>query len=138
MVMDVAQTYTEFGDMPEPQAPEPEPEPERHKVHGGNGSTREPEMAETVLAVDAVAAGMGRAAANEEELAAPAEEEADSEAEEPKGPLAKRIAARREKRRARKAGGGSTRGTAYASEPAAAPSEARSSWQRSQPARCCS
>jgi hypothetical protein len=106
MVMDVAQTYTEFGDMPEPQAPEPEPEPERHKVHGGNGSTREPEMAETVLEVDAVAAGMGRAAANEEELAAPAEEEADSEAEEPKGPLAKRIAARREKRRARKAGGG--------------------------------
>jgi hypothetical protein len=106
MVMDVAQTYTEFGDMPEPQAPEPEPELERRKVHGGNGSTREPEMAETVLAVDAVAAGMGRAAANEEELAAPAEEEANSEAEEPKGPLAKRIAARREKRRARKAGGG--------------------------------
>jgi hypothetical protein len=104
MVMEVAQTYTEFGDMPEPQAPEPELE--RRKVHGGNGSTREPEMAETVLAVDAVAAGMGRAAANEEELAAPAEEEADSEAEEPKGPLAKRIAARREKRRARKAGGG--------------------------------
>jgi len=105
MVMEVTQTYTEFGDMPEPQAPEPEPEPEQHKAHAGNGSAREPEMAETVLAVDAVAAGMGRATANEE-LAAPAEEEAESEAEEPKGPLAKRFAARREKRRARKAGGG--------------------------------
>lgn len=105
MVMEVTQTYTEFGDMPEPQAPEPEPEPEWHKAHAGNGSAREPEMAETVLAVDAVAAGMGRATANEE-LAAPAEEEAESEAEEPKGPLAKRFAARREKRRARKAGGG--------------------------------
>lgn len=104
-VMEVTQTYTEFGDMPEPQAPEPEPEPEWHKAHAGNGSAREPEMAETVLAVDAVAAGMGRATANEE-LAAPAEEEAESEAEEPKGPLAKRFAARREKRRARKAGGG--------------------------------
>ncbi|HBR26454.1 MAG TPA: hypothetical protein DD732_05395 [Rhizobiales bacterium] len=105
MVMEVTQTYTEFGDMPEPQAPEPEPEPEWHKAHAGNGSAREPEMAETVLAVDAVAAGMGRATANEE-LAAPAEEEPESEAEEPKGPLAKRFAARREKRRARKAGGG--------------------------------
>jgi hypothetical protein len=105
MVMEVTQTYTEFGDMPEPQAPEPEPEPEQHKAHAGNGSAREPEMAETVLAVDAVAAGMGRATANEE-LATPAEEEAESEAEEPKGPLAKRFAARREKRRARKAGGG--------------------------------
>jgi hypothetical protein len=105
MVMEVTQTYTEFGDMPEPQAPEPEPEPEWHKAHAANGSAREPEMAETVLAVDAVAAGMGRATANEE-LAAPAEEEAESEAEEPKGPLAKRFAARREKRRARKAGGG--------------------------------
>ncbi len=105
MVMEVTQTYTEFGDMPEPQAPEPKPEPEQHKAHAGNGSAREPEMAETVLAVDAVAAGMGRATANEE-LAAPAEEEAESEAEEPKGPLAKRFAARREKRRARKAGGG--------------------------------
>jgi len=104
-VMEVTQTYTEFGDMPEPQAPEPEPEPEWHKAHAGNGSAREPEMAETVLAVDAVAAGMGRATANEE-LAAPADEEAESEAEEPKGPLAKRFAARREKRRARKAGGG--------------------------------
>jgi hypothetical protein len=105
IVMEVTQTYTEFGDMPEPQAPEPEPEPEWHEVHAGNGSAREPETAESALAVDAVAAGMGRATTNEE-FAAPAEEEAESEAEEPKGPLAKRFAARREKRRVRKAGGG--------------------------------
>jgi hypothetical protein len=105
MAMEVTQTYTEFGDMPEPQAPEPEPEPEWHEVHAGNGSAREPETAESALAVDAVAAGMGRATTSEE-FAAPAEEEAESEAEEPKGPLAKRFAARREKRRVRKAGGG--------------------------------
>jgi hypothetical protein len=63
-------------------------------------------MAEAALAVDAMAAGMGRAAANALERAAPAEEEADGEAEEPKGPLARRFAARREKRRARKSAGG--------------------------------
>jgi hypothetical protein len=104
LVMDVAQTYTEFSSMQEPQ--EPEPEPEWHKVHAGNGSAHEPEMAEAALAVDAMAAGMGRAAANALERAAPAEEEADGEAEEPKGPLARRFAARREKRRARKSAGG--------------------------------
>jgi hypothetical protein len=103
VVVEVPQRYTDFGGIDEPQEP-PEPEQAWHPVHPGNGAARESELAEPPLEVDTVAAGMARAAEHPEEPAAP-EEEADGAAEEPKGMLAKRFAARREKRRGRKTEG---------------------------------
>jgi len=103
VVVEVAQTRTDFVVAEEREEPQ-EPEAARHAVHAGNGGGREPEMAEPRLEVDTVAAGMARAAEYAEEPAAP-EQEADGEAEEPKGMLAKRFAARREKRRGRKSEG---------------------------------
>jgi len=103
MVVEVPQAYTDFGGIEEPQEPQ-EPEQAWHSVHAGNGAERETEMAEPRLEVDTVAAGMARAAENAEGPAAP-EEAADGDAEEPKGMLAKRFAARREKRRGRKTEG---------------------------------
>ena len=103
MVVEVPQAYTDLGGIEEPEEPQ-EPEQAWHPVHAGNGADRETEMAEPRLEVDTVAAGMARAAENAEGPAAP-EEAADGDAEEPKGMLAKRFAARREKRRGRKTEG---------------------------------
>jgi hypothetical protein len=102
-VMEVAQSYTEFSGVDEPQEPEPAWQP-AHPAHAGNGVAREPEMAEAAQEVDAMTAGMSGAGANAAEPSPP-EDEAESEAEEPKGPLAKRFAARRERRRERKTEG---------------------------------
>jgi predicted nucleic acid-binding Zn-ribbon protein len=103
VVVEVAQTRSDFVGAEEPQEPQ-EAESDWHPMHAGNGAAREAEMAEPRLEVDAVAAGMARAAEEAEEPTAP-EEAVDSDSEEPKGLLAKRFAARREKRRARKTGG---------------------------------
>ena len=107
VVVEVAQTRTDFVVAEEREEPQ-EPEPAWHAVHAGNGGGRESEMADPRLEVDTVAAGMARAAEYAEEPPAP-EREADGEAEEPKGMLAKRFAARREKRRGGKSGGVSLR-----------------------------
>ena len=103
VVVEVAQAYTDFVSTEEPQEPQ-EAESDWHPMHAGNGAARESEMAEPRLEVDTVAADMARAAEDAEGPAAP-EEAVDSDSEEPKGLLAKRFAARREKRRARKTGG---------------------------------
>jgi hypothetical protein len=104
-VMEVRQTYTEFSSMEEePQEPEPAWEPAQ-PAHAGNGVAREPEMAEAAHEVDTMTAGMSGGAELAVEPADRIEHEGDSEAEEPKGPLAKRFAARRERRRARKTEG---------------------------------
>jgi hypothetical protein len=97
-VMEVAQSYTEFRGVDEPQEPEPAWQP----AHAGNGVARELEMAEAAHEADTMTAGMSGAAAAEP---SPPEDAAESETEEPKGSLAKRFAARRERRRARKTEG---------------------------------
>ena len=101
MVVEVAETYTQLSAVQEPQAPEP-PEEDFQPTHAGNGVAHEPEMAEAGAEMDAVAAGMARAAAYPEEQEGPAEEEAESE---PKSSFAQRFVARREARRARKGEG---------------------------------
>jgi hypothetical protein len=105
MVVEVAQAYTQLSAMEEPQAPEP-PREDFQPAHAGNGVAREPEMAEAAAEMDAVAAGMARAAAYPEEQEGSAEEEEEQEAESaPKSSLAQRFVARREARRARKGEG---------------------------------
>src|SRR5262249_1732457 len=89
----------------EPQEPEPVRH-ETHATHAGNGVAREPEMPEAAPEVDAMAAGMSRPAADAAEEPSLPERAGEGEAAEPKGPLAKRFAARKEKRRARKTGTG--------------------------------
>jgi hypothetical protein len=103
MVVQVAETYTQFSSVEAPQEPE-QPEEDQQPEHAGNGVAREPEMAEAGAEMDAVAAGMASAAAYPEEPEGPAEEEAEAEAE-PKASLAQRFVARREARRARKGEG---------------------------------
>jgi predicted nucleic acid-binding Zn-ribbon protein len=101
MVVQVAETYTQFSSVEAPQEPE-QPEEDQQPEHAGNGIAREPEMAEAGAEMDAVAAGMASAAAYPEEPEGPAEEEAEAE---PKASLAQRFVARREARRARKGEG---------------------------------
>jgi hypothetical protein len=104
VAMEVRQTYTEFSSMEEePQELEPAWQPAQ-AAYAGNGVAREPEMAEAAHEVDTMAAGMSGAAADAAEPSPP-EQGAESEAEEAKGPLAKRFAARRERQRARKTEG---------------------------------
>jgi hypothetical protein len=62
-------------------------------------------MAEAAHEVDTMTAGMSPGAELAVQPADRIEREGDSEAEEPKGPLAKRFAARRERRRTRKTEG---------------------------------
>jgi hypothetical protein len=102
-MVEVAQVYTQLNAIEEPEAPH-QPEEAGQQEHPGNGAAREPEDAEPGLEVDTVAAGMARAAYSEEPDN-PAEDEADSETEEPKGSFARRFVARREARRSRKTGG---------------------------------
>ena len=102
-MVEVAQVYTQLNAIEEPEAPH-QPEEAGQQEHPGNGAAREPEGAEPGLEVDTVAAGMARAAYSEEPDN-PAEDEADSETEEPKGSFARRFVARREARRSRKTGG---------------------------------
>src|SRR3990170_501762 len=102
-MVEVAQVYTQLNAIEEPEAPH-QPEEAEQQEHPGNGAAREPEDAEPGLEVDTVAAGMARAAYSEEPDN-PAEDEADSETEEPKGSFARRFVARREARRSRKTGG---------------------------------
>ena len=104
-MVEVAQVYTQLNAIEEPEAPH-QPEEAGQQEHPGNGAAREPEDAEPGLEVDTVAAGMARAAYSEEPDN-PAEDEADSETEEPKGSFARRFVARREARRSRKTGGAS-------------------------------
>jgi DNA repair exonuclease SbcCD ATPase subunit len=105
MVVEVAQAYTQLSAVEEPQAPEP-PREDFQPAHAGNGVAHEPEMAEAAAEMDAVAAGMARAAAYPEEQEGSAEEEEEQEAESaPKSSLAQRFVARREARRARKGEG---------------------------------
>jgi len=102
-MVEVAQVYTQLNAIEEPEAPH-QPEEAGQQEHPGNGAAREPEDAEPGLEVDTVAAGMARAAYSKEPDN-PAEDEADSETEEPKGSFARRFVARREARRSRKTGG---------------------------------
>ena len=104
-MVEVAQVYTQLNAIEEPEAPH-QPEEAGQQEHPGNGAAREPEDAEPGLEVDTVAAGMARAAYSEEPDN-PAEDEADSETEEPKGSFARRFVARREARRSRKTEGAS-------------------------------
>jgi hypothetical protein len=98
----VTQVYTELSTIEERQ--EPEPIQQAHATYAGNGVAREPEMAEAAHEVDSMPAGVSSDAVDAaEEPSSP--EEVEDEAVEPKGPLAKRFAARREKRRGRKGGG---------------------------------
>ena len=104
-VVEVRQTYSEFSSIgEEPQEAEPAWQP-AHPAQAGNGVAREPEMAEAAHEVDTMTAGMSPGAELAVEPADRIEREGDSEAEEPKGPLAKRFAARRERRRTRKTEG---------------------------------
>ena len=105
-VVEVTPAYTEPDAIEEPEAP-PQPEEEWQQAHAGNGAAREPENAEPGLEVDAMAAGMAGPATYGEEPDRPAEEEADTETEEPKGSFARRFVARREARRSRKTEGNS-------------------------------
>jgi hypothetical protein len=99
----VTQVYTELSTIQERQEPEPIQQ-QAHASHTGNGVVREPEMAEAAHEVDSMAAGMSSGAVDAaKEPSSP--ERVEDEAAEPKGPLAKRFAARREKRRGRKGGG---------------------------------
>ncbi|MGH6804149.1 MAG: hypothetical protein ACREC3_12400 [Methyloceanibacter sp.] len=102
-MVEVAQVYTQLNAIEEPEASH-QPEEAGQQEHPGNGAAREPEDAEPGLEVDTVAAGMARAAYSEEPDN-PAEDEADSETEEPKSSFARRFVARREARRSRKTGG---------------------------------
>jgi septal ring factor EnvC (AmiA/AmiB activator) len=95
----MTQVYTELTAVEEPQEPEPVRH-ESHAAHGGNGVAREPELAEPAHEVDSMAAGMSAATADAVEEPSPPEQMGEGEASEPKG-LARRFAARREKRRAR-------------------------------------
>ena len=98
----VTQVYTELSTIEERQ--EPEPIQQAHATHAGNGVAREPEMAEAAHEVDSMPAAVSSDAVDAaEEPSSP--EGVEDEAAEPKGPLAKRFAARREKRRGRKGGG---------------------------------
>src|SRR5262249_20468040 len=99
----VTQVYTEITALDEPQEPEPIRH-EAHATHAGNGVARDPELTEAAPEVDAMAAAMSAPEATEEPP--PNEQAGEADAAEPKGPLAKRFAARREKRRARKSGSG--------------------------------
>jgi hypothetical protein len=102
VVVEVPQAYSDLGRMGEPEEPQ-EPEQAWHAVLAGNGAARDTEMAEPRPEADAVAAGMARAAENGEGSAP--QQEPDGDADEPRGMLAKRFAARREKRRSRKSEG---------------------------------
>jgi hypothetical protein len=101
----VTQVYTEITAVDEPQEPEPIRH-EAHATHAGNGVARDPELTEAAPEVDAMAAAMSSPAADATEEPSPNEHAGEADAAEPKGPLAKRFAARREKRRARKSGSG--------------------------------
>jgi hypothetical protein len=103
----MTQVYTELA-VEEPQEPEPVRH-EAHAAHAGNGIVREQEMIEPGHDVDSMAAGMSAAAADAVEESPSPEQASEEEAAEPKGPLAKRFAARREKRRGRKSGTKSAR-----------------------------
>ena len=101
----VTQVYTEITAVDEPQEPEPIRH-EGHATHVGNGVARDPELTEAAPEVDAMAAAMSSPAADATEEPSPNEQAGEADAAEPKGPLAKRFAARREKRRPRKSGSG--------------------------------
>jgi predicted nucleic acid-binding Zn-ribbon protein len=101
-VVEVRQTYSEFSSIGEEAEPAWQP---AHPAQAGNGGAREPEMAEAAHEVDTMTAGMSPGAELAVQPADRIEREGDSEAEEPKGPLAKRFAARRERRRTRKTEG---------------------------------
>jgi len=101
----VTQVYTKITAVDEPQEPEPIRH-EGHATHVGNGVARDPELTEAAPEVDAMAAAMSSPAADATEEPSPNEQAGEADAAEPKGPLAKRFAARREKRRARKSGSG--------------------------------
>ncbi|MGZ8399949.1 MAG: hypothetical protein ACXWVI_01415 [Methyloceanibacter sp.] len=111
MVVEMTQAYVEPSAINELQAPQEgrEDEAQWQPAPAGNGVAHEPQMQDATPELDPMAEGMGRAgneAADEpDELA---EEDADSEAEEAKGSFARRFVARREARRARKSGGGSS------------------------------
>lgn len=105
--VNVAQLYTQPSAIEEPQAPL-EPQPAWEPAHVGNGAAdEEQEEAESDDRVDALAAGMTRAATDEQQhLQAEADEyEAESEAGQQKVSFAQRFVARREARRTRKSGG---------------------------------
>jgi hypothetical protein len=106
--VNVAQLYTQPSAIEEPQAPL-EPQPAWEPAHVGNGAAGEEqeEEAESDDRVDALAAGMTRAATDEQQqLQAEADEyEAESEAGQQKVSFAQRFVARREARRTRKSGG---------------------------------
>lgn len=108
MVVEVTQAFADFSESPEGQGSEDT----WQGAHAGNGDGREPEMAETAMEMETAAAEMPEAVdpgfeGHGEPAEHPAAPEDVEESAGPKGPLARRFAARRERRRARKAGGGS-------------------------------
>jgi len=104
--VNVAQVYTQPSAMAGPQ-PQLEPQQAWEPAQAGNGAAHEQqEEAEPVAEVDAVAAGMTRAA-DAEPANGPAEDDDQTEsgAEEQSASFAQRFVARREARRTRKGGG---------------------------------
>ena len=112
MVMEVAQAFPQFGGLETAEEPQ-QPEVPRYATNGGgNGAAHhEPAMAEPQMQVETVVEEYAEISARSEEMA-PAEgpAAAEIEAEAPRGTIAQRFAARRERRRSgRASSGGSLR-----------------------------
>lgn len=113
MVMEVAQAFPQFGGLAASEEPH-EPEPARYATNGsGNGAGRhdEPVMEEPLPQAATAVAEYTEITARAEEMVEPAEgAPSDDEAEPQHASIAQRFAARRERRRAGRAGvGGSLR-----------------------------
>lgn len=88
VVVEVPQAYPQIGTVPAPPARSHEPETNWQPAHAGNGTTHEAEEAEANFEVETTA---DKAAERDK----PADEAAETSAEEPKPSLARRFATRR-------------------------------------------
>ena len=98
-VVEIAEVYVQPAAVEETHAPHPEQD--WQVAHGGNGAGHAAEEADAGDSADPAAAGIAGAARHEED----AEAQAEGGRDEAKGSFARRFVARREARRARKAGG---------------------------------
>jgi predicted nucleic acid-binding Zn-ribbon protein len=113
MVMEVAQAFPQFGGL-ETAGEQHQPEVPHYATNGGgNGAAHhEPAMAEPQMQVETAVEEYTEISTRSEEMLAPAEGAAagEIEAEAPRGTIAQRFAARRERRRSgRASSGGSLR-----------------------------
>jgi hypothetical protein len=97
-VVEIPEVYIQPATAEETHAPQPEQD---WQAHGANGAGHAVEEADAGDSADPAAAGVAGAARHEED----AEAQAEGGRDEAKGSFARRFVARREARRARKAGG---------------------------------